>query len=448
MMTAAFICLSVSAQTTTKQKVHLKGQLLNQGTTEIPLEYDGAASLVGNSRDIMLHTDARGNFDTTFVLKSPAYYRIRRNTLYLVPGDELTVKITENSNEATFKGKGAEINEYMKFRLFPKGGSFLESGDNIRADFQKTKALVDSLASVRRTQLNAVKTISSDFKKLEDARITADVLNSYLCYPYYASMLSKAKTREDMRKIISGFYASITPEVKAMYAKLCSDDLMDVAVVRDVMSYVVTPEDSVQRDWAKGLVLSQKIKDLYRAAEAVGQLREKVDEGIIKQVTEVADDLSDNDYAVELRAKIAQAGKLLKGSPAIDFTFVDPKGISHRLSEFKGKAIYLDFWATWCGPCKQESPFFEKLSRVFTDKDIVFIQVSTDTSKKAWLNFINVHNKELPQYNTVDDKIKTGWAIFYIPRFVLIDKDFKIVDAYAPRPSEPAAKSLIDSLLK
>ena len=78
----------------------------------------------------------------------------------------------------------------------------------------------------------------------------------------------------------------------------------------------------------------------------------------------------------------------------------------------------------------------------------MFIPISTDTNHKAWIDYLNEHNKELKQYNCIDPKLRSEWAILYIPRFVLIDKDFNIVDAYAPRPSEAAAKTLIDSLLK
>ena len=129
-----------------KNTVHLSGQLIDMGSQEVRLSYNGASSLLGNSRDIILKTDAEGNFDTTFVLNEPGYFNISRNTLYLTPGDELAVKITTDNKEAQFTGTSAGINTYMKDRLFPKGGSYLESGENITGGFAETKKTILSYA--------------------------------------------------------------------------------------------------------------------------------------------------------------------------------------------------------------------------------------------------------------------------------------------------------------
>ena len=64
----------------------MKGQLLDMGSQTVRMRFDGAASVLGDSRAILLKTDASGHFDTTFVLKEPTYYTISRNTLYLTPG--------------------------------------------------------------------------------------------------------------------------------------------------------------------------------------------------------------------------------------------------------------------------------------------------------------------------------------------------------------------------
>lgn len=209
--TLALLAILATGTTAQTETVHLKGQLLQMGTNEVPMRFDGAAALVGDSRNILLHTDAEGQFDTIISLSQPTYYSICRNTLYLTPGDDLTLKITQSNTEAEFSGKGAEVNNYMKFRLFPKGGSFLEGGSNLRKDFASTKALIDSLAAVRRTQLDALKQSTPLFKELEAARITGDVLNSYLSYASYSGISRQAKTREEYMQKTDSFYHTITP---------------------------------------------------------------------------------------------------------------------------------------------------------------------------------------------------------------------------------------------
>ena len=179
--------------------MHLHGQLVDMGTTEVSMRYDGAASLVGDSRDIILHTDAEGRFDTILTLTEPTYYNISYNTLYLTPGDDLEVSIPQDNRKAVFSGKGAVANIYMKERLFPKAGSFLDGGSNLLADFAQTKALIDSLAVVRRAQLDTLTGVSEEFKRLEGARITADVVNSYMCYPAYASFRGVEMTEQGIK---------------------------------------------------------------------------------------------------------------------------------------------------------------------------------------------------------------------------------------------------------
>lgn len=445
-MSVAATCMLLAAcQTEAPQTVHLKGQLLDMGTTNVPMRYDGAAAWIGDSRDILLHTDEEGRFDTIITLTEPAYYSISRNTLYLTPGDDLTIHITTNNQEAKFTGQGANVNNYMKFRLFPKGGSFLEGGSNVRANFAETKALVDSLATVRRAQLDTLSDASEEFKRLENARITADVANSYLSYPSYASF----RQNEDAKDIdIDSFYLALKDDLVPALQALSEDPLLDVAVVRDVLSELADPGSASMQALSKEVNFTPRMTELYAAGRKVNRLRHEVDENTLNAIKAFTDSLQNHDFATELQAKTAQATRLLKGQPAIDIEFTDIDGQSHRLSDFKGKAIYLDFWATWCGPCIQESPYFEKLASKFTGKDIVFIPISTDTNREAWLQYLKAHKKALTQYNCIDEKLDSGWSILYIPRFVLIDRDFNIANAYAPRPSEPEAEAQINELLK
>lgn len=441
----AFLLAATACQQPAPTTVRLHGRLADMGTTSVTMRYDGAASLVGDSRDITLHTDADGRFDTTLTITGPTYYSISRNTLYLTPGDDLEVNITQDNREAVFAGRGASVNTYMKERLFPKGGSFLDGGSNLRADFAQTKVLVDSLAAARRAQLDTLTDATPEFKQLEGARITADVVNSYFSYLSYAGFRSNLELTE---QAVDSFYRALEPEVVPALQSLTDDRLLDVAVVRDVLGSVATPYNPALAAVVSKVTLSPRAKELFAAADKVNTLRRGVDKAVIDEARAFADSLANRDFADELLVKVEQSGRLLAGQPAIDFAFTDVEGNEHRLSDFKGKVLYLDFWATWCGPCIQESPHFERLAATFAGQDVTFIALSTDTSREAWLAFLKAHKKQLPQYNTTDAALGEGWLIYAIPRFVLIDRDFNIADAYAPRPSQPEAAEAIRGLLE
>lgn len=433
-------CNSNKPQGTT---VHLKGQLIDMGSQEVRMNYDGAASMLGDSRDIIINTDAEGKFDTIINLDRPEYYSISRNTLYLTPGDDMTIKVTSFNNEAEFAGKGAKANTYMKKRLFPKGGSFLESGKNVKDNFEATKITIDSLAAIRTNELNLLDSISEEFKALEKSRINADIINSYISYAWYSDMMKGIKTEEEANAKVKEFNQSIAPEVNKLYKEIAADKNLDVAVVRDVLSYY-TEQDLAS--WFDGVVISERIKEMYAADEKVEKLNSEANKETVDEVIAYAKIMKSADFANELNNKVTQAQKLLPGQPAIDLVVETVDGTVKKLSDFKGKNLYVDLWATWCGPCVQESPYFEALAKKYSGKNIEFIPISTDVSKKAWLD-LGQHHKDLVQYNSQDGALKADWAIFYIPRFILIDKDFNIVNAYAPRPSSEEISTTIDAML-
>lgn len=450
MATAAICCCLFSCQTGSKQEtentVHLKGQLIDMGTQNVRMRFNGAASMLGDSRDILLQTDSAGVFDTVFVLKEPAYFNISRNTLYLTPGDDMTIKVTQSNKEAEFSGKGAEANNYMKFRLFPKGGSYLEAGDNLREDFPATKTLIDSLATVRLNELNGLKNVSDEFKKLETARIKADVINSFTSYASYSGMFDGVKTEEEMQAKWNEFSVTLTPDIAPLCKEIMDEDLLDVAVVRDVLSYL---EDSTLTTlWFKDITVPARTTELYATAAIVDNLRNDASAKTVDKAKAYLQTMKSDDFKTELEGKIAQASKLLAGQPALDFEMTDKEGNVKRLSDFKGKVIYIDLWATWCGPCIQESPAFEALGKKYAGKDIVFLPISKDSTTKPWLGYLDAHKKELTQYHSNDVALNDDWAIMYIPRFILIDRDFKIINAYAPRPSSEEISSVIDAALK
>ncbi len=147
-----------------------------------------------------------------------------------------------------------------------------------------------------------------------------------------------------------------------------------------------------------------------------------------------------------------------KGRPSPKFEdYINFKGGKNSLKDYKGKYVYIDVWATWCGPCIQQIPYLKKVEEEFHNKNIEFISVSTDESRRSggsweaaenkWRNFVKRKNLGGVQlWSGQDFSFQQAYQINGIPRFILIDPDGNIVDANAPRPSDPRLKSLFTSL--
>ena len=133
------------------------------------------------------------------------------------------------------------------------------------------------------------------------------------------------------------------------------------------------------------------------------------------------------EYTEALQAEMNKTLVLQPGQPAPDFTLNDPDGQSVSLSQFKGKVVLMDFWASWCGPCIGDLETLRKIKAQVASQSVVFLNVSLDANEGAWKRAIAKHQIQGVHVRS-DGQVTQAYNVFDIPRYYLVDPQGLIVE--------------------
>jgi len=423
----------------------ISGKLINWGNASKTLKSEDIKADFGLGQTFVLEVDENDRFEVKFQLEEATYFSIGRNKLFIQPGDVLYMEVNYRDPEvAIFQGDGTERQSYLSGVAFPKGGSYLSGGREVKeSDIEHILQLAEYKTMERKLFLEKLANASPEFLELEEMRLKLDYINTILSFPVYGSFKDYWEYSEDKKiEVLLG-----AKDILNMAShNLLQDKYMKHPNFRDM---ILTFADS--RLKAANIFNELNLTDFMVEYDAIGAfVKELQFSGLTEEIQIQADDFIGGDHAQEykdmVQLKVAEYAALRMGEPAFDLIFKDAENNETLLSSYKGKLIYMDLWATWCGPCIEELPAFDELIKDYEGKNIVFVPVSIDTDLEKWKKFMeknNMHGTELV-INRVD---LIDYKVITIPRYILIDEDFKIVNVFAPAPSDLKTRELIDKHL-
>jgi|GEM_PF-1202614 len=199
----------------------------------------------------------------------------------------------------------------------------------------------------------------------------------------------------------------------------------------DVALYTIIYDEVRMLGMSKG---SQEFDASYRRTDS--------------SISELGPGFNDKTYLARLKMKLAALKDEDKLAP--DFFAYTPEGRKVSLSDYRGKVVYADFWATSCGPCVAEVPYNLKLQEKYKGKDVVFLYVSFDGSLEYLNRFLEDRKftgTHLVERKGFGSEAAQRYNIAGIPRYILVDKKGLLLSADAPRPSSHP-EEIIDKALE
>lgn len=407
-------------------------------------------SLLG-TEEIKAAIDPSGKFIIQAELEKAGFYRLSLSNqsiqLFIVPGDRISLIADQRTwhTSALFKGDHAKENNYLviyenlKTTLQPQDFQTFftqEEDDFIKAVEERTTLLNDSQQDYQKKN----GTFDEFFAEMISEEVAYDAAIMKMNYPFYFEYLLP-----DSNVILSDTYDSFLQNLEID----SEDNLMVPAYKGFLMKYLEfkTINDTSDHETTQNVKKFNSISKLFQSENVKNLLYYSLMQEILETSINDASLVMDKYIQLQTNAKYKEEittgynswSTLLKGKSSPEITCVTATGKTVSLQSLKGKLIYIDIWATWCGPCLRELPYLENLQEKYKKReDIAFVSISIDDDKVAWSTMVkekNMKGIQLHANTEMHEKIVNNYLINGIPRFIIINKSGNIWNANAPRPS-------------
>jgi thiol-disulfide isomerase/thioredoxin len=454
-----FLVFSCDQKESSNARITIAGQLENPEVDEIEV-------FIGDDMS-SFSLDEDGNFLIQFDSDDPKTYAFRADriffSLFLSPGDSIHVTSDAKDFKNTFKLSGDKVLENTY--LFEKSNFYYDSNmmgllEQDKASYLEGKDKFFSRQKERFEKLMNEEEVDPDFLKTEEAYFEFEPLMFDIQYPNYQAYFKEISVEEvDFPR----------EETKAKLAQidLGRADLLNARSYTSIIDFIIGEKTTeiISQDTSlqevpdshekatflamENLLKNQDVKDYFHYAH----VKSKLDyQGPVHSKPSIDKFMTEN-QSPKLEGKLKKAldkwAPIMPGEEVPDFTFVNVAGDDVKLSELRGTLVYIDIWATWCKPCIEEHPHWDKLKEEYEGKAVSFLTISIDDNKESWIKMVEDKNMEGLQWlaeNAWRSEITRHFMVYSIPRFFLLDKEGRIIDPSAERPSGNI-KAILDKYL-
>ena len=455
-MKKIFLIAAVIAFIGCKQEAHMDYAIISGKITNKPI---GEVTINSFDRTFTktINFSDDGTFKDTIKTDINAYVLYDGTNpifIYIEPGTDLniTYDAKDFENSLSITGKDSDISKYLMAKRKNEQNLFGSAQETYTLNESDFKTKLKSIEQSQDSLLNSFKNIANEFKVKEKRNLHYVYLNYITNYELAYKHFTKTqdfKVSEDFLTELdnigldseedyafSMYYKTlVTNKYKEKASQLAINDSIanDIAFLKVASSVDnETIKNGLLFDFANvSMGYSEDIETFYQLFKAHSTNQKN------------------NDLIAEKYNKLTA---FAIGRPSPKFVnYENYAGGTTSLDDLKGKYVYIDVWATWCGPCKREIPFLKDIEQKYHDKNIEFVSVSIDkvSDRDKWKSMIAnqaLGGIQLLADNDWKSSFVTDYQINGIPRFILIDKEGNIVDPNAPRPSSTELGELLTTL--
>lgn len=412
----------------TEKEISLEAEITGCGNTLHLYQFDG----FGFS-EVFSATGENDVFRFKVPESDSRFYYIgpsERNAVPVILGQEPAIKV---------KGNCRQLRQ-LEFTGSPINDGYRELKEKMESFNQQNSEIIRSLQRVRGDEAQS-EGLLSDLKKLDDERLDflnqlkeenplfASIvsLNTYLSFPhhgegydnelgYYAEEFFRfANFKDDIYAYIPWTYESFKGYVTTLSTVGLPDDA-HLMYIEKSLNLLPSASPAQKLAYAGALAaLKQKSHNNYVHFA----------EQFIERFREVDPQLS-----ARLKKELEITRNLMIGGTAPDFSQETPEGQLLTLSELRGKVVLIDFWASWCGPCRKENPNVVRVYEKYKGEGFDILSVSLDNKRDRWLKAIEQDGLEWHHVSDLQgwgNEVAQTYGVHSIPHTILLDQDGKIL---------------------